>query len=207
MDTADALSQELKSQQQAGNWDEVLRILGLLEQHDFIDQSLAEYLRQDAWVEKITQQLDFAALRECIDSIPADVKRQRKITAACARVLIKHDGGEFAQKLLADSLNAQWDGELVALYGECRSANVTAQIEQAEKWLNLHRNEPGLLLALGKLCLHQGLLEIAREYLTASINAKPSRGAHESMGVLAERMGDAEQAHAHFQLARAFVQQ
>ncbi len=204
MDTADALSQELRSQQQAGNWDEVLRILRLLEAHDYIDQSLAEYLRQDAWAEKISQQINFTALRECIDSIPADVKRQRKITAACARVLIKHDGGEIAQKMLSDSLNAQWDGELVTLYGDCRSANVMTQIEQAEKWLKLHRDEAGLLLTLGKLCLHQGLLEKARDYLLASINAKPSGDAHEAMGRLAERLGDAQLAREHFQQASAF---
>ncbi|MGC2165696.1 MAG: hypothetical protein WA632_06760 [Gallionella sp.] len=202
--TSDALLRELKTQQQAGNWDEVLRMLDLLEKGGFIDQSLAEYLRQDAWVEKILRQESFAPLCACIDSVPADVKRQRKITAASARALIQHDGSEFAQKLLAASLNAQWDGELVALYGDCRAANVVAQIEQAEKWLNLHRNEAVLLLALGKLCLHQGLQEKARDYLVASINAKPSRDAHESMGLLAERIGDAEQAQRYFQQAIAF---
>jgi len=201
MPTPESLSQELKSQQSAGNWDEVLRILGLLEAQGHVDRSLAEYLRQDAWVEKISHQGDLTSLSACINSVPTEIRRQRRVTAAMARSLISHDGGEFAHTLLAESLNAQWDGELVALYGECRAANVATQIEQAEKWLKLHRDEAGLLLALGRLCLHQGSLEKARDYLAASIRTQPSKEAYRSMAALLERSGELVEAQQYLQLA------
>jgi len=196
-----ALSLELKAQQQAGNWDEVLRVLDQLEKRESIDAMAAEQLRQQAWLEKIRQQEDLAGLTACLNNIPADIKRRSKFAATAARALIQHGDCILAQQLLSDSLNAQWDGELVALYGDCPSGDLVAQIEQAEKWLGLHKQEAGLLLALGKLCLHQKLWGKAQNYLEASISLAPSHAAYDALGQLAERLGKPEQASKYYQQA------
>lgn len=196
-----ALSLELKAQQQAGNWDEVLNILDQLEKREAIDVTVAAQLRQQAWLEKIRQQEDLAGLTACLKHIPADFKRRGKVAATAARALIQHGGGSLAQQLLAESLNAQWDSELVALYGDCQSGDVVAQIEQAEKWLNQHHEDAGLLLALGKLCLHQKLWGKAQNYLEASISVSPSHAAYTALGKLAERLGKSNEAFKHYQQA------
>ena len=49
-----------------------------------------------------------------------------------------------------------WDAGLVALYADCAGASALPLIERAEKWLRAHARDPALLLALGKLCMHQG---------------------------------------------------
>jgi len=202
-----ALSLELKAQQQAGNWDEVLRVLDQLEKRAAIDATVAAQLRQEAWLEKIRQQPDLAGLTACLKDIPADIRRRSRFTATAARALIQHGGSTVAEQLLSASLNAQWDSELVALYGECRSGDLLAQIEQAEKWLSLHKQEAGLLLALGKLCLHQKLWGKAQNYLEASISLTPSHAAYEALGQLAERMGKSEQASKYYQQAMAVTKQ
>ena len=107
--------------------------------------------------------------------------------------------------MLAESLNAQWDSELVALYGECQNENNIPQIEQAERWLKQHTDDAGLLLALGKLCIHQGLWGKAQSYLDASISLEPRRDAYNWLGQLAENMGKHEQALAYFQQALQFA--
>jgi HemY protein len=196
-----AMSLELKAQQQAGKWDEVLNVLDQLEKRSSIDAMVAEQLRQQAWLEKIRQQEDLAGLNACLKSMPADLKRRSKVTAITAHALIQHGGGSLAQQLLSDSLNAQWDSELVALYGDCISGNVVAQIEQAEKWLNQHQQDSGLLLALGKLCLHQKLWGKARSYLDASISIAPSYAAFTALGQLAERLGKPDEAFKYYQSA------
>lgn len=196
-----ALSLELKAQQQAGNWDEVLNILDQLEKREAIDVTVAAQLRQQAWLEKIRQQEDLPGLAACLKHIPADFKRRGKIAATAARALIQHGGGSLAQQLLAESLNAQWDSELVALYGDCQSGDVVAQIEQAEKWLKQHHEDAGLLLALGKLCLHQKLWGKAQNYLDASISVSPSHAAYTALGKLAERLGKSDEAFKHYQQA------
>lgn len=196
-----AMSLELKAQQQAGNWDEVLNLIDQLEKRKTVDAITAGQLRQQAWLEKIGQQQDLAGLTACLKNIPADFKRRSKIAATAASALMRHGGCPPARQLLTDSLNAQWDSELVALYGDCLSDDGAAQIEQAEKWLYHHKQDAGLLLALGKLCLHQKLWGKARSYLDASISLTPSHAAYTALGQLAERLGKSDEAFKYYQSA------
>lgn len=221
-----AMSLELKAHQQAGNWDEVLNVLDKLEKRASIDATLAAQLRQQAWLEKIRLQEDLAGLTTCLKNIPADFKRRSKIAATAARALIQHGGGSLAQppqggrrgvpdssavtlaqQILTDSLNAQWDSELVALYGDCQSSDGVAQIEQAEKWLIQNKQDAGLLLALGKLCLHQKLWGKAQNYLDASNSIAPSHAAYTALGQLAERLGKSDEAFKYYQSAMAVAKQ
>ena len=171
-----------------------MNVLYQLEKRDGIDATLASQFRQQAWLGKIRQQKDLKGLTTCMKNMPADFRLRSKIAAAAARALNQHGGGTLAQQLLTESLNAQWDSELVALYGDCLSGDVVAQIEQAEKWLALHSQDAGLLLALGKLCLHQGLWGKAQNYLDASNSIAPSHAAYTALGQLAERLGKSDEA-------------
>lgn len=196
-----AMTLELKAQQQTGNWDAVLKLLDQMERRESIDATAAAQLRQQAWLEKIRMQKDLAGLNACLKNIPADFKRHSKIAAAAARALIEHGGCKAAKQLLTDNLNAQWDSELVALYGDCLEGDAVAQIEQAEKWLKLHQQDAGLLLALGKLCLHQKLWGKAQNYLDASISMKPGHEAYSALGQLSELLGKSDEAARYYQSA------
>jgi len=196
-----ALTLELKAQQQTGNWDEVLNVLDQLEKRAAIDVTVAAQTRQQAWLEKLRQQENLEGLTTCLNAIPAEFKRRTKIASAAAQALIKNGGGALAQRILSDSLNAQWDSELVALYGDCQSGEGVAQIEQAEKWLNQHKQDAGLMLALGKLCLHQKLWGKAQNYLDASISIAPSHAAYTALGQLAERLQKRDESLAYYQKA------
>lgn len=201
-----ALSLELKAQQQAGDWDGVLSVLDQLEKREAIDVTVAAQLRQQAWLEKIARQESLEELLACLKALPADLKRRSKVAATAARALIRHGDCALAQQLLADSLNAQWDSELVGLYGDCQSDEVVAsdvipKIEQAEKWLNQHQRDAGLLLALGKLCLHQGLWGKAQNYLDASISVAPTHAAYTALAQLAERLGQSAEAARYYHKA------
>ncbi|HEU0188770.1 MAG TPA: heme biosynthesis HemY N-terminal domain-containing protein [Gallionella sp.] len=197
-----ALGLELKAQLQVRNWDAVLEVITQLEKRKSIDMITADQLRQQAWVEKLRGQIqDVAALRALWKSIPVEFRHRSKIAAAAAKAFGKLGDCQSALHLLSDNLNAQWDSELVALYGDCQAGDVVAQIEQAEKWLSLHKQDAGLLLALGKLCLHQKLWGKAQNYLEASLSLEPGYAAYTALGQLAEKMGKHEQALDHFQKA------
>jgi HemY protein len=190
----------LKAQQQAHNWDAVLDVTAQLEKRKALDKAIAAQLRQQAWLEKLRgQTADLAALRALWKSVPDEFRRLGKIVAAAAEAFSKLGDCQGAQQLLTDSLNAQWDSDLVTLYGECRKEDNIAQIEQAERWLKQHTDDAGLLLALGKLCLHQQLWGKAQSYLDASLSLQPSGAAHAALGQLAEKMGKHDEALLHFQ--------
>jgi HemY protein len=197
-----ALSLELKAQQQARNWDAVLEVMEQLEKRKAIDKTVAAQMRQQAWLEKLnTQATDLAALRALWKAIPTEFKRRGKIAAAAAQSFGRLGDCQSAQQVLAESLNAQWDSDLVTLFGECRADNNIAQIEQAERWLKEHTDDAGLLLALGKLCTHQKLWGKAQSYLDASLSLKTTRAGYMALGQLAEKLGKQEQALAYFQKA------
>lgn len=198
------LSLELKAQQQAGDWDEVLNLLKQLERHQAIDAEDAAQIRQQAWLKIIRQQKDLAELTACLKHAPAELKRLGKFVAAASAELIRHGGCEQARKMLSDSLNSQWDSELVMLYGDCQTGDLVAQIEQAEKWLKLHDRDAGLLLALGKLCMHQKLWGKAQSYLDASVSLKPDRAAYEALGSLSELLEKPDEAARYYQRAMNF---
>ena len=200
---------ELKAQMQAGNWDEALRLLDQLEKRATLDAETAGQLRQQAWLGKIDQQQGLASLTAILKNIPADFKRRSKVAATAARALMRQGGYALARQLLADSLNAHWDSDLVALFGDClpdsQSGDGVAQIEQAEKWLAQHKQDPGLLLALGKLCLQQKLWGKARSYLDASISISPSHAAYTALAQLAQQMKKPEEAFKYYQSAMGLV--
>jgi HemY protein len=197
-----ALTLELKAQQQAGNWDAVLDLTTQLEKRHAIDATLALQLQQRAWLEKLRSQThNIESLRGLWKSIPGEFKYLPKIAATAAHAFLKmHDTGT-AGKLLVESLNTQWDSDLVTLYGDCHTDDVTAQINQAERWLKVKTDDAGLLLALGKLCLYQKLWGKAQNYLDASISLHPSRTAYNSLGKLAEKVGKQEDAFNYYHLA------
>lgn len=198
-----ALNLELKAQLQARNWDALLGVISQLEKRDAIDMTAADQLRQQAWLEKLRGQIqDAAALQALWKSIPGEFKQRSKIAAAAAQAFNKLGDCHSAQQLLSDILNKQWNSELVAVYGDCQAGDVVAQIEQAEKWLDLHKQDAGLLLALGKLCLHQKLWGKAKNYLDASLSLEPSHAAYTALGQLAEKMGKHDEAFKHYQLAK-----
>jgi HemY protein len=198
-----ALSLELKAQQQAGHWGKVLDIVKEMEKRAAIDATVAAQLRQQAYMENLRAQQNAQDVAACLKTIPAEFRRRGKIAATAARALIQHGDCALAQQLLADSLNAQWDSDLVALYGDCQSGDVVAQIEQAEKWLNQHRKDAGLLLALGKLCVHQKLWGKAQNYLDASVSVLPSHAAYTALATLSERLGKSEETYRYHQQAMA----
>ena len=201
-----ALYLELKAQQQAGNWDGVLDVVNQLEKREAINSTYAAQMRQQAWLEKIRAQThDAAALLSIWKKVPDEFKQRTKIATAGARAFIQTGDCKNAQQILTDSLNAQWDSDLIKLYGDCLSGNVIDLIEQAERWLKEHTDDAGLLLALGKLCLHQGLWGKAQSYLEASISVAPSRAAYTLLGQLAEKLQKPNDAFAYFQKAMALV--
>lgn len=197
-----ALTLELKAQQQAKNWDAVLDVVTQLEKRRAIDDTLALQMRQQAWLEKLRAQThDIASLRGLWKTIPGEFKRRPKIAAAATQAFLKLQDTVSAAKLLVESLNAQWDSDLVTLYGDCHSDDIVTQINQAERWLKLHTDDAGLLLALGKLCLHQGLWGKAQNYLDASISLQSSREAYNALGQLAEKLEKKEDAFNYYHLA------
>jgi HemY protein len=120
------------------------------------------------------------------------------IAAAVARELNQMGCGPEAAEVIEQALErGTWDSALSKLYGDCRAESTLAQIERAEKWLRNQARDASLLLALGKLCMRQGLWGKAQSYLEASVALAPSLEAHMTLANLMERLGKPAEAVRH----------
>ncbi len=196
-----ALTLELKAQQQLRNWDAVLELVKQLGKHKAIDITLGTQLRQHAWIEKIRALKQAAELHALLKILPNDLKTSMALKMACIQSFIKLQDPIAAQKILIESLNNQWDSELVAVYGDIPLADGVQQINQAERWLKHHSEDANLLLVLGKLCFRATLWGKAQNYLDASISLHPSRQAYSALAQLAEKLGQQETAFNYAHLA------
>jgi HemY protein len=197
-----ALRLELKAQQRLKNWDAVLDLVGQLEQRNAFDKTLVEQLRRNAHLENLkSKSLNPQALKEYWQSLPASEKKDSKLAAAAAYAHMALGGCVTAHQIIEQSLQSmdgQWDSELVGLYAECLGGDAIKQIERAETWLKSHPNDAALLLALGKLCAHRELWGKAQNYLEASLSVEPGHPAHLALAQLNEKIGKLDVARDHY---------
>lgn len=193
-----ALRLELKAQQQARNWEQVLTLTEELRKRNVFDPVQAEQLRRYALAENLKRKaLDTRALEEAWDRIPASDRAERRVALAAARGFIALGGCERAHQIIEQAVAANWDSELVGLYAECEGGDALRRIERAEEWLASHPRDAVLLLTLGRLCGEQSLWGKAQSYLEASVAVEPTYSAHLALARLQERLGNAETARRH----------
>lgn len=193
-----ALRLELKAQQQARNWREVLTLIEELRKRGVLDSTQADQLRRHALVENLKRNAaDTRALEEAWDRVPSSDRVERRVALAAARSFIALGGCERAHGIIEQALAANWDSELAGLYAACDGGDTIRRIERAEEWLKTHPADAVLLLMLGRLCAGQGLWGKAQSYLEASIAIEPTHSAHLELARLQERLGNAEAARRH----------
>ena len=192
-----ALRLELKAQQLAKNWEQVLALVDQLEKRNVFDTGQAEQIRHYAQAENLKRKaLDSRALEEAWQRVPARQKKNTRIAAAAAQCFAALGGGAQACRIIEDSLDEAWDSELIGLYAESEG-EALRQIERAEAWLKLHPRDAALLLTLGRLCAGRALWGKAQSYLEASIAIEPTYTAHLALAQLHERLGNADGARRH----------
>lgn len=194
-----ALRLELKAQQQARNWEQVLLLAGELEKRDAFDAVQADQIRRYALAQNLKRQaLDSRSLEEAWRKVPQQERTNRRVAAAAAQCFISLGGCLKAHLIIEEALAEEWDSELVALYAECDGGDTVARIERAEAWLKRHPDDAGLLLTLGRLCTQQELWGKAQSYLDASIAIEPSYSAYLALAQLHERLGNADAARRNY---------
>lgn len=194
-----ALRLELKAQQQARNWDQVLALVEDLRRRNVFDATQAAQVRRSALAENLKRKaLDRRALEEAWEQVPAGDRRDRRVATAAAHAFIALGGCDKAHRIIEEALEAEWESDLVNLYAECEGGDVVKRIERAEGWLKQHPSDAALLLTLGRLCADRGLWGKAQSYLDASLAIEPTYSAHLAAARLQKQLGNAEAAARHY---------
>jgi HemY protein len=194
-----AMRLELRALQAARRWTDIPPLLDQLVRRKVFDAAQAEHVRVSAQSEQLELLAhDATGLRDYWSRLADTVKAHPKIARAAARSFMQLGGEREAADILAQSLEQEWDSDLVELYGECQLGDATRQLEQAERWLVSHNQDAVLLRVLGTLCQRQQLWGKAQTYLEASLGLDNTWRAHLALGEMLGRLGRDAEANAHF---------
>ena len=188
----------LRAEQGLGNWEEVIRIARLLEKHAAMPPEAVESIRINARVAFLAQESrDAVALGRYWREVPEAERIHPRVAAAAARAFIRLGDCRAAHRVIEKTLEREWHGELVLLYGECTDDDALQSLERAESWLLERPGDAELLLTLGRLCVGRELWGKAQSYLEASVATRPTRAAHAALAALFDRIGRAADAQRH----------
>ena len=108
------------------------------------------------------------ALTEAFGTLPKAVKRRVAVQAAYAKALQRAGAHAAAESVLRGALKQTQDDRLQAAFGQLRSADPASALKVAQGWLQGRRDDPVVLLAVGRLALVAGALEVTGQMLEAS---------------------------------------
>lgn len=125
----------------------------------------------------------WASLSRAQRSVPEALSAYARRAAALGQMLAAIDE-------LETGLRKEWSDRLLRAYGELGEAEAATRLRHAEGWLAQHPNHPGLLLALGRLCVQCALWGKARDYLERGLALAPSAPLWECLGDCCSGQGE-----------------
>ncbi len=178
---------------QLEDWTELQRLLPELHKREVLNPTEWRQLQLLVY-RKLLERADREPERLPLvwNGVPAEVRQAPEIIADYAARLIQRQRWDLAEPVLYKAIKQEWSEPLIELYGQCMVVEGSNQLRKAESWLEQHERNPVLLLALGRLSLHNRLWGKARSYLENSINFQPTAEAYRELGILLERMGESE---------------
>ncbi|MCG7908831.1 MAG: heme biosynthesis protein HemY [Candidatus Thiodiazotropha taylori] len=178
-----------------GEWQKLEEMLPELKRRRVINEQEFQSLERRVYGERLKQESSqLSTLVSYWQIIPKAVRQQQSMLLDYSRYMMALDAGSRVEPLIVNSIQREWSGELVDLYGQIELADPSQQLATAEGWLKQHPEDPILLLTLARLSLQNKLWGKGRSYLEASIGIAPTAESYQQLGVLLERLGETDKA-------------
>ena len=169
-----ALRLEMRAQRGCGKWNEVLRIARQLEKHHILPPDQTSEIKSEAHGENLLSlRSSRADLLGYLKRLPAG-EHAPVLDQRIAETLLELGEHDEAAAFIRKRLEKAWDSRLAGLYGQVRGGDVTRRMAQSDTWLQEHRDDAQLLLALGRMCIEQRLWGKAQTYLDAALSVADS---------------------------------
>lgn len=117
-----------------------------------------------------------------------------QVLLAYAKALMACDEHNIAEVIVRKAVKSDWDEQLIRLYGDIKSTDVTKQLQNAETWLKQHGENPAILVTAARLCIQNELWGKARSYLESSLGLRPDPDSYQLYGLLLEHFGEGTEA-------------
>jgi len=197
-----ALRTDLRAREQAGQWDDMLRILRLIENRDALHPSVVRKLRLTALQGLLARcGDDVTAIRTLVRSLRTPERLDSGLARAIAHALLQSGAPEEARRLLEPVLDTEADPECLALWTRSCTGRERESIERLQVWRQRHGDLPALALATGRVCVMARLWGKAEESLLDAARREPTTEAHLALAELYDALERPSDAAARFRLA------
>ncbi|HEY8857605.1 MAG TPA: heme biosynthesis HemY N-terminal domain-containing protein [Rugosibacter sp.] len=194
-----ALRLALHAERGLGHWNEVAKLVHQLEKHKALTPEQALPLRSSVLREAMR---DLRGNKEGLlrhwRAVDARDREDPLLVRETVQALIVANASVEAQQIIEQSLQKNWEDDLVLVYAQCRGGDIIGRIAQAEKWLVQHPRDSALLLTLGRLCRQQQLWGKAQSYLEAALAIAPQRATHIELAQLFDQLENSALALRHY---------
>jgi HemY protein len=192
---------------QSADWSALLGLLPALRKEKALGNAELSELERQAWRGRMLQagrmgsdpQATLAALQQVWQAMTSAQHQEPELLAVYAEQLRHLSAEAEAEELLRNVLKQRYDTALVRLYGLLRGRDLSKQLQVAEGWLKQHPDDAGLLLTLGRLCLHCQLWGKAKDYLESSLSFQRHPETCAELASLLAQLGDLERSNSLYQ--------
>lgn len=184
------LSLLARSYEKLEDWHAVIELLPALKKHNALSDKEYQCLAINAYDNIFQYGNDVKTITAHWKKSSADITSQQRLIELYCSALKNLNAIEQAAKTIESALKQQWNTELVRLYGELNLENTNKQLQIAEAWLKLGRQDAELFYVLGTLCAKQKLWGKAKSYFQKSIDAKAMPKTYLAYAQLLEQLDD-----------------
>ncbi|MBU2155936.1 MAG: heme biosynthesis protein HemY, partial [Gammaproteobacteria bacterium] len=189
-------------------WSGLLGLLPDLRKEKALGNAELSELERQAWRGRLLQagqpadgdtQATLLALQHAWQAMSTAQHQEPELLAVYAEQLRQLGAEAEAEDLLRHFLKQHYDTALVRLYGLLRGRDPGKQLQVAEGWLKQHPQDAGLLLTLGRLCLHGQLWGKAKDYLESSLAFERHPETCAELARLLAQLGELERSNGLYQ--------
>ncbi|MDP2748034.1 heme biosynthesis HemY N-terminal domain-containing protein [Pseudomonas sp.] len=193
---------------QSGDWSALLGLLPDLRKEKALGNAELSELERQAWRGRLLQaarpvdgdaQVALLALQQVWQAMSSAQHQVPELLAVYAEQLRQLGAEAEAEELLRHFLKQHYDTALVRLYGLLHGRDLGKQLQAAEGWLKQHPQDAGLLLTLGRLCLHSQLWGKAKDYLESSLSFQRHPETCAELARLLAQLGELERSNSLYQ--------
>lgn len=189
---------------QSGDWSALLGLLPDLRKEKALGNAELSELERQAWRGRLFQagqpvdgdtRAASLALQQTWQAMPASQHQQPELVTVYVEQLRQLGADGDAEELLRRFLQQHYDTALIRLYGLLRGRDPSKQLQAAEGWLKQHPQDAGLLLTLGRLCVHSQLWGKAQDYLESSLTFEHHPETCAELARLLAQLGDLQRSN------------
>ena len=190
----------LRAHRQLGHADRVYELTRLLLRRGALDETQARQFIRESAAQRLSV-VDESGWNGVWGDLSADERLDSDVALAGAQAQERLGHSAESGRILEAALGRQLDDRLLRLYAHCDAAQARQRLGHAELWLKSSPDHPGLLAALGQLCLVAQLWGQGEHYLERSLALRSDTYIHVLLGNLHDALGHPDQAMRNWRLA------